>query len=298
MIRQFNYLISSSNCNLTIKDFLMKQGISKSCISALKRNPKGILVNGYKQYVTYLLKENDLLQIEIDQQAQVNQIIPTDIRFEVIYEDEDLIVINKPPFMPVHPSRTHGKDSLANTMTYYFKQKNQDIIFRCINRLDRDTTGLTIIAKNRISAALLSQQVSNRQIQRAYYAIVQGKIEPTSGIIEAPIARIGDSILRGVDYEKGKSAITHYQVQSYHPSKDVSLVYCQLQTGRTHQIRVHMTHIGHPLVGDFLYNKNDTRMNRQALSASYLKFTHPTTKKEMEFTLPLPQDMLDFLNSD
>jgi len=298
MIRQFTYTINKENEGMMIKAFLSAHNISKSCISALKRSDTGILVNGVKQFVTYQLKENDVLQIEIEETTKVNKILPTDISFDILYEDNDLLVINKPYGMPVHPSRTHVETSLANTVTYYYQQKGESIIFRCINRLDRDTTGLTIVAKNRISGALLSQAVSNREITRQYLAIVDGKLDQSDGIIDAPIERIGTSILRGVDFENGKKAITHYYVEHYDENKNVSLVRFQLETGRTHQIRVHMQYIGHPLIGDFLYNKSDSRMNRQALHATYIRFVHPTTKKEMEFTVPLPDDMNQFLNND
>ena len=271
--------------------YLKQQGFSRKLIVSLKPLDNGILVNGERKYVDYLLKENDLL--EINSQDKLNEIEPVEIPLDIIYEDEELLIINKQSDLPVHPSHDNQQHSLANAVLYYFEKNKINSSFHCINRLDRDTTGLTIIAKNRHCAALLSRQATNREIERLYLAIVDGKTEP-SGTVDLPIGR-ENGIKRKID-EYGETAITHYQTLNYYPANNISLVQLKLETGRTHQIRVHMQAIGHPLVGDFLYNPGNKLMNRQALHASELTFTHPTTKEKMHFTAPLPDDMNNLLN--
>jgi 23S rRNA pseudouridine1911/1915/1917 synthase len=192
--------------------------------------------------------------------------------------------------MPIHPSMKNYTNTLANGLAYYFEQQNKPFIFRCNNRLDRDTSGLTLISKHLVSGNILSSMVSRREIHREYLAIVEGHVTPLSGTIDAPIARKPDSIMeRIVDFEHGERAVTHYQVVSYSPS--YTFVSLRLETGRTHQIRVHMKYLGYPLIGDFLYNPNTKDINRQALHSHKLSFSHPITGEEMSFVAPLPDDM-------
>ena len=191
--------------------------------------------------------------------------------------------------MPIHQSINNYDNSLANAIMYYYK--DYDFVFRCINRLDRDTSGLTIIAKNSLSGAILSQSVSKRQIHRTYTAICNGETK-LSGTITAPINRKeASTIERCVDFTNGEAAITHYTRLAYDSKKDLSLVQLQLETGRTHQIRVHMKYINHPLIGDFLYNPDYRYITRQALNSSEIEFTHPITNQKMHFHIPLPSDM-------
>ena len=209
----------------------------------------------------------------------------------LVYEDEDLLIINKPANMPIHPSMNHHEGTMANGLLYYFTQKGEAFTFRCINRLDRDTSGLTIVAKHLLSAGILSRQVSKHEIKRTYRAICHGKTAD-SGIIDAPIARAADSTIeRCVNFETGEYAITHYKRIAYDENKDLSLLELRLETGRTHQIRVHLKHIGHPIIGDFLYNPDYRYCSRQTLHSYSLSFTHPITKKEMHFASPLPEDL-------
>ena len=227
---------------------------------------------------------------------------------DIVYEDEDIMVINKPADMPIHPSLNNYYNSLANGLAWYFEKQNKPFIFRCVNRLDRDTSGLTLIAKHMLSAGILapmvaareilSSMVANREIHREYLAIVSGRISPESGTIDAPICRTEDSIIeRHVDFEKGERAVTHYQLSEY--KNGYSLLSIHLETGRTHQIRVHMKHIGFPLIGDSLYNPQEILpscniprdITRQALHSHRLQFTHPITGERMDFIAPLPPDM-------
>ncbi len=305
MTRTLTYTIKSNA--QTVRQFLSAQGFSRQTISALKKQPGGILVNGIRVYSNHTLIKGDTLTITMSEIRSSEKIVPVAIPLNIVYEDEDILVLNKPAGMPIHPSLNNYENTLANGVAHYYKSQNTTLIFRCINRLDRDTTGLTIIAKNRLSASILSEQMARREIKREYAAIVDGVGLPEFGTIDAPIARVnGSAIERCVDERSGERAITHYRVEHINTAKNLTQLCLHLETGRTHQIRVHMKYAGYPLLGDFLYNppaqspyeaKNcDTpRINRQALHARKLSFTHPITKKPLVFEAPLPEDMLRLL---
>ena len=207
-----------------------------------------------------------------------------------------MLVINKPADMPVHPSINNHDNTLANAVMYYFQKKGEPFVYRCINRLDRDTSGLLLLAKNMFSAAVLYRQSAERKIHREYLAIAAGET-PEDGIIDAPIARAEDSaIMRCVDFYSGERAVTHYKRLLYSKEKDCSLLQIRLETGRTHQIRVHMKYVGHPLLGDFLYHPTAMELiQRQALHSWSLTFAHPVTGESMHFTAPPPMDMQEVL---
>ena len=207
-----------------------------------------------------------------------------------MYEDEDIIVINKPAGMPIHPSLNNYTNSMANALAWYYQEQGKPFIFRCCNRLDRDTSGLTVVAKHLVSGNILSDMVRRRDIHREYLAIVRGHVSPEAGTINAPLARKPGTIIeRTVDWEQGETAITHYRLVEERNGH--SLVSLRLETGRTHQIRIHMKYLGYPLIGDYLYNPDMEYIGRQALHSHRLSFTHPITGKPMEFTAPLPKDM-------
>ncbi len=300
MIRTLSYTITKQQQNITIQQFLKSQGFSRQLIVALKKQPKSILVNGRWEYVTYHLQEGESLTITISEDSSSEKIVPIKLPLTILYEDEDILVVNKPANMPIHPSLNNYENTLANAVAYYYKEQNKPFIFRCINRLDRDTTGLTILAKNMLSAGILSEMISKRKIKREYLAIADGiGIAPKSGIIDAPIARKNDSAIeRCVDFEKGERAITHYEVLQESTLQNLSLVNLWLETGRTHQIRVHMKYLGYPLLGDFLYHPDNTKISRQALHAHRLTFLHPITKEPLCFTAPLPADMAQLLSEN
>lgn len=252
--------------------------------------PESILLDGRWEYMRTVLKAGDTLTVHVQEEASSEKIPPVNLPLDIIYEDEDIMVINKPADMPIHPSLNNYYNSLANGLAWYFERQNKPFIFRCVNRLDRDTSGLTIIAKHILSGGILSSMVTNRVIHREYRAIVRGKVTPADGTIDAPIARVGDSIIeRCVNFEKGERAVTHYRTVDYQNGH--SLLSIHLETGRTHQIRVHMKHIGFPLIGDYLYNPDMEHIRRQALHSYRLQFTHPITGKSMDFVAPLPPDM-------
>ena len=291
MERTLEYIITDEFHNKTIEQVLKTFEFPHQAIIQLKKTEKGILRNGTWAYTSEKLNPGDILTLHLVEDVVPSSIEPIFVPLQIIYEDEDLLVIDKAANMPIHPSMNHHEGTVANGLMYYFKEQGKEFTFRAINRLDRDTSGLTMVAKHLLSGGILSRQVSTKEIKRTYQAICQGKL-PEQGTIDAPIARVADSTIeRCVDFEKGERAVTHYKRIAYDEEKELSLVELQLETGRTHQIRVHLKHLGYPIIGDFLYNPDYTYCQRQALHSASLKFTHPITKKEMHFASSLPEDL-------
>lgn len=325
LCRSITYKIGSESASQKVSSFLKAKGYSTQNRINLKKDPRSIWVNGVCVFQNTILQAGDELKVQIREQENSDGIVSVELPLDIVYEDEDLLVINKPAGMPIHPSLHNYDNSLGNALAWYFKKQEKPFVFRCINRLDRDTSGLTIVAKHMVSGAILSHMVAAKSkegleaegIHREYLAIVEGHVSPEKGVIEAPIARKESSCLeRIVDFENGERAITHYQVLQ--TNDQYSLVALQLETGRTHQIRVHMGYLGYPLVGDFLYNPNyalnqidrlaenvteeikkekaaDYLIHRQALHAHKISFPHPMTGEHMEFCVPMPIDMLNLM---
>lgn len=288
MERIIEYSISESTNPVTVLDFLKREGFSRHILSSMKNSPNTIILNGERGFGRSVLTSGDHLVITIPETETGENIIRTEMDLKILYEDEDILVINKPAGMPVHPSMGNYENTLANGIAWYFAEKGEDFVYRCINRLDRDTTGALILAKNPLSAAILSVQMKNRQIRRTYLALVDGLL-PESGTIDAPIARMeGSVITREVNFETGETAVTHYERLAV--GREYSLAELHLETGRTHQIRVHMKYIGCPLPGDFLYHPVFDRIGRQALHSFQLEFAHPITGESMCFLAPVPED--------
>lgn len=289
MKRIFTYNISTEYDGATLLSFLKDKQYSAPIIAQLKRTERGLLINNEWARVRDILHTNDILTVQLIETESSENIVPSNLPLDIIYEDEDILVINKTADTPIHPSQGNYDNTLANAVAYYYKQKGEAFTYRCINRLDRDTTGLLILAKHMYSASLLSNMVQKREIHRQYLAIATGQT-PEEGTIIAPIGRVdGSTIERKVDEEHGDYACTHYKRVTY--KNEYSLVSLKLGTGRTHQIRVHMKHIGHPLPGDFLYNPDYSVIGRQALHSHKLRFHHPITGEQMEFVAELPEDM-------
>ena len=295
MRRKFTYQITQADAGHTIERYLKEQGYSGQNLIDLKKIKESVLVNGVWKHMTYKLQALDILEIRIDEIAASPKILPVDAPLDVVYEDDDILVVNKAADMPVHPSMGNYENTLANAVAWYYQKQGIPFVFRCINRLDRNTTGLIIIAKHMVSASLLSQMMADRQIHREYLAIVKDHYLPDMGIINAPIGRKeGSAIERTVDFINGERAVTQYQVLGR--ENGYAFVSLNLETGRTHQIRVHMKYMKCPLVGDDLYNPNDTQLiKRQALHSAKLTFPHPITREEMCFVQKVPQDMEQFL---
>ena len=295
MQRTFYYKIEEAYHGQTISSYLKGKGYPHAVMIHLKKTPEGILLNGQWEYVNTRLSSGDFLEIRLIEESSSQNIQPLYAPFSIVYEDADILVVNKPANMPIHPSINHYEHTLANAICYYYENQGIPYTFRCANRLDKDTTGLTIIAKHMLSSAILSQDVANRAVHRKYLAIVKGETN-NFGTIDAPIGRKDASaILRVIDYTHGEKAITHYEKIA--SKKGYTLLSLQLETGRTHQIRVHMASIGHPLIGDYLYHEASTELPRQALHSYCLEFYHPITKNLLHFTAPLPSDMQNFWDS-
>ena len=290
MERIFEYHITAAEEGRKIGDFLREKGYSRHLLRQLKETEDGLLRNAQPTFTTVALKAGDRIRVRLLEKAEGSEaIMPAPLPFEIVYEDEDLLVVNKPADMPIHPSFQNHGNTLADALTWHYQQHGEDFVYRCINRLDRDTTGLLIVAKHLLSASILSDMVGKREIHREYLAIVKG-IPPENGTISAPIGRKkGSAILREVNFETGEPAVTHFARLELR--NGLSLVSLKLETGRTHQIRVHMGYIGCPLIGDYLYYPECSRISRQALHSHRLSFLHPITGKALSFTAPLPEDM-------
>lgn len=245
-----------------------------------------------------ILRSGDTLKIRIyEDMDNSGDVIPSDEDINIVYEDEDLVLVNKPGDKVVHPSYAHHLDSLSNALAGYYLRTGQSHIVRTIGRLDRETSGLLIFAKNRHAAALLSDQKDNMSRRKEYLALVDGILDKKEGTIDAPIGQEeGVRMIRKVMPE-GKEAITHYKVEA--EFEGYSLARLHLDTGRTHQIRVHMSYIGHPLLGDNLYGKeikDSHGMTRAALHAAHLEFVQPITGEELKFDADFPEDMKRLVN--
>ena len=289
MNRTVTYHITEADANMQILNFLRSKGFSRHILSSMKAEKNAIYLNGEKAGGRTLLKNQDVLKILVPETGSTEHIIPVPMNLSVLYEDEDILAVDKPAGMPVHPSMGNYENTLANGSAFYFESKNLFCPFRCINRLDRDTSGALLLAKNPLSAAILSTQMKHRKIRRTYLAVVKG-ITPEKGKISSPIARLGDSVIqRCVDFDRGESAVTFYE--RLDTRNDHSLLELHLETGRTHQIRVHMGYLGYPLPADYLYCPDYSRFSRQPLHSVQIEFSHPITGRQMCLTAPVPQDM-------
>lgn len=258
---------------------------------------KRIIVNGLAVKMNYVLKENDKIIVNVNKKESQN-IDPENIPLDIVYEDDDIIVVNKSPNIVVHPTKRYQSGTLANGLMYYFKETNQDCIVRLVSRLDMDTSGLIIIGKNQYAHMELSKEMQENNIDKRYLTLVHGHMKELEGTIDKPIYRpeVEGNIRRVID-ERGQRSITHYKV--IERFKDADLVECLLETGRTHQIRVHLSSEGHPIYGDTLYGyEEDSEMiSRQALHAYGLDFKSPRTKKQLSLRSNLPLDIEKLLNS-
>lgn len=300
MNRDLIYEIPESLYGHKISELLHQKGFSNQNLTELKKMDHSVMINGRWEYLNYRLKPGDLLEIHIQEEEVSEKIPPVKLPFPIIYEDEDITVVNKPAGMPIHPSMKNYENTLGNAAAYYYASQGKPFVYRCVNRLDKDTTGLTILAKHMLSCSVLYDAMSAREIHREYLAIVEGCDIPEEGTIDLPLGRKPDSAIeRMVDPEHGEKAVTHYKVidrkePGPEMEKGLAFISLKLETGRTHQIRVHMKAIGHPLIGDFLYYPENHLMSRQALHSYRLDFHHPVTGEPLTFTAPIPEDMRQF----
>ena len=289
MDRTVIYQISGQEEGLAVLEYLRKNGFSRHILSAMKTDKNAILLNGLHAGGRAPLREGDLLRIHVPETESGENIVPVPMKLSILYEDQDILVVSKPADMPVHPSFGNYENTLANGVAAYFQEKGLLCPFRCINRLDRDTSGALILAKNPHSASILSAQMKNRLIRRTYLAVVKG-ITPEKGTVSAPISRVSASVIkRQVDFSAGDPAVTHFERLAV--SHEHSLLEIRLETGRTHQIRVHMGYLGYPLPADYLYCPDYSRFSRQPLHSFQLTFTRPVTGAPLCVTAPVPSDI-------
>ncbi len=267
--------------------------LSQRLILKLKTS-KQIYLNDIPMHVNALVTFGDIISCDISFEEESDNIVPRELPLDILYEDEGLLVVNKPPNMPVHPSINHYEDTLSNTVKWYFDSIGLKRKIRPVNRLDKDTSGIVIFAKNEYVQESLVHQMKDGTFEKEYYAIVNEIIEEKNFTVIANIARTGDSIIERCVDENGDYAETEFELVN--TFSDYSLLKCKLKTGRTHQIRVHTKHIGHPILSDTLYGDASDLISRQALHAYSVKFVNPVTNRIVNITCPIPKDMESLVN--
>lgn len=260
-------------------------GLSSRMITQLKRKKDGILMNGKNLRTVDFVYANNIVEINLPNEE--SSIVPVKGDLDVVYEDEHILIVNKPYSMPVHPVKQHQTNTLANIVTYYMNSKGESYVFRAVNRLDKDTSGLVLIVKNRYCSNALKNKV-----EKIYYALCHGKLSGSDTII-SPIGLEGNAKMVRSVLKSGPPAITHYSVIA--SGNNISFVKLWLETGKTHQIRCHMASVGHPLLGDDLYGGSLELLNRQALHCSDMKFIHPVSRKPIDVHCDIPYDMQNIL---
>lgn len=282
----YKFNVSENEHNMRLNIFLRSKGVSAALIRKIKFLPDGIMVNGEKRNADYMLSGGDKVEINTSDEDMDTTVIAQQGHLDVLYEDECCMVVDKPYDMPCHPSFNHPTDTVANYFMGYWQARGENRICRVINRLDRNTSGLVLIALD----AHTAQQLKGK-VDKTYTAIAQGCFEKDYDIINRPIARQQESIITRCVRDDGQQAVTEYWVRKKDSS--FTLADIKLHTGRTHQIRVHFSHIGHPLAGDDLYGGSLQHIQRHALHCSRLTFVSPASGKTVTVSSPLPQDMAD-----
>ncbi|GIO25774.1 RluA family pseudouridine synthase [Ornithinibacillus bavariensis] len=281
---------------MILRDFLREeQGFSRRILKSIISDGGEILVNGKSATLRYKLKHGDRITVKFPDEKKGNHMLPDDIPIQIVYEDDFVLVLDKPAGMATIPSLHHQTGTIANAVLFHYAKQGLPYTVHVVTRLDRDTSGLLLIAKHRYSHSKLSIGQKQGRVKRKYIAIVEGVPKPTKGVIHANIGRKADSIIERTVREDGQSAITNYEVVK--DDGQYALVAIQLETGRTHQIRVHFSYIGYPLAGDDLYGGSLDKINRQALHSCELQFEHPETKEWLAFTSEIPDDMKKILSS-
>mgnify|MGYP001025852303 CR=1 FL=1 len=291
-----NFIVTEENQGLRLDKFLSTQidDLSRTMIQTLIEEDD-ILVNGQTQKPSYKLKIDDIIEV-FEYTLPSKEIIPVNIPLDIVYEDDDVLVINKPSGMVVHPAPGHYQDTLVNALMFHISSLSQGSDAArpgIVHRIDKDTSGLLMVAKNNYAHERLAKELQAKKTKREYVAMVSGVIKNKSGLIDAPIGRNQNNRLKMNVVASGKKAITHFEVIEHF--QDATLLKCRLETGRTHQIRVHMSYIQHPLVNDELYGKKLDDFG-QYLHAKTLGFTHPRTNQWMEFDSQLPKEFIEYIN--
>jgi 23S rRNA pseudouridine1911/1915/1917 synthase len=292
----FEYLVTENDETDRIDRFLALkiESLSRSTIKKLLLEGK-ILVNQTQVKASYILRFGDLIEV-MDVDFSETEIVPTKMDLDIVYEDEDVLVVNKPSGMVVHPAPGHYQDTLVNGLLWHIKNLsdvNGEMRPGIVHRIDKDTSGLLMVAKNNYAHDILAKELQEKLTKREYIALVEGIIVNKRGKINAPIGRDKNNRLKMAVTASGKEAITNFEVLETY--EDKTLIKCILETGRTHQIRVHMQYINHPLVNDYVYGNAKPNDFGQFLHAESLGFTHPKTKEWLEFTSPLPEEFKSYL---
>ena len=273
-------------------DTLLKRHLhlSGTVVRRVKWLEDGILVDGVRVNTRFCPAVGQVLSVRLSDPVRNSGIVPAPGPLDIVCEDEDLIVLNKAPRVSVHPGPGHFDDTLGNFLVHYYETSGQEADFHPVHRLDRGTSGLLVSAKHPHAQELLKRQLHTEDFRRVYLAVCEGVPDPPAGVIDAPLGPKPGSLMEQMVRPDGKPARTKYRV--LRRWGDRALVSLELETGRTHQIRVHMAHTGHPLTGDFLYGAEDRGLiGRPALHSGYLSFRQPITGERLQFTVPLPEDM-------
>lgn len=279
-----DFLNFRANKNIKINDYLKERGVSSRLIRKSVKSEK-IYLNGKLIKKNKKLKLNDIISLRIEDEEPNGKVEKKSL--DILYEDDDLILINKEPFMVTHTAKDDSDGTLLNYLLGYFDENKIKRKVRFVNRLDRDTSGIVVACKNSFTQDKISSDFRDK-VEKKYLAICSGIFKEKEGIIDAPIATSEDNIRREVNYVIGKKSITSYKVLEEYDK--MSLVMLTLYTGRTHQIRVHLSHMGHPIIGDSLYGEKSELINRQALHSYSIKFKLPRNDKEIEIFAKVPKD--------
>lgn len=274
------------NEDLNVMEYLISKEISSRLLRKLYKN-KRIYLNDRIYRKTMAAKIGDEIYLMLEDERP--DAIPEEMEFDIIYEDDDLLIINKAPFMVVHPTKSHQNNTLSNGIAAYFNKNRIKKKIRFVNRLDMNTSGILIVAKNPFAHQQLALQFENNLVKKRYKTIVEGRVSKDKQVLDMPIGREEEKSIKKMVTESGQSAITKYSV--INRFNNMSLLDVEIPTGRSHQIRVHLSHIGHPIVGDTLYGHESPRIDRQALHSYYIGLKHPRTKESIEFFADLPEDM-------
>ena len=291
MSRRLELTVTPELAGIKVDTLLRKRmGLSGTVVKRIKWLEDGILADGARVYTDFRPAAGQVLSVRLDDPDRRSGILPAPGPLDIVYEDLDVIVLNKAPGVSVHPGPGHFDDTLGNFLLYHYDEEGETADFHPVHRLDRGTSGLIVAAKHPHAQEVLKKQLHTDAFRRVYLAVCQGVPEPPAGVIDAPLGPRPGSLMEQMVRPDGKSARTRYGV--LRRWGDRVLVSLELETGRTHQIRVHMAHIGHPLTGDFLYGTEDRSLiSRPALHSGYLSFLHPITREKQQFAVPLPQDM-------
>ena len=270
--------------------------MSDRLIVKLKHN-NCISVNDEVAHIWTKISKGDKLVVEENFKEESLNIVPNEnIKLTILYEDEYMLIVDKAPGMPVHPSSLHFDDSLSNGVKAYYEKIGLKKLIRPVIRLDKDTSGIVIFAKNEYIQNQLMYQMKTKSFKKKYIAILEGIVEKNEGTIKTNITRKEGSVIERMVSDKGQTAISYYKVVKRLKNKNLTVVEYELETGRTHQLRLHSKYINHPILGDSLYNKESSLINRQALHSIEVKFIHPITKKEIIIKSDIPQDMKKIIN--